>query len=51
MRMGEFAWSRMEPEEGHFVFGWMDEAVESLGQAGIRTIICTPTACPPAWLR
>ena len=21
VRMGEFAWSRMEPEEGHFVFG------------------------------
>ena len=50
VRMGEFAWSRMEPEEGHFAFGWLDEAVESLGQAGIRTIICTPTACPPAWL-
>ena len=50
VRMGEFAWSRMEPEEGHFVFGWLDDVVESLGQAGIRTIICTPTACPPAWL-
>lgn len=50
VRMGEFAWSRMEPEEGHFVFGWLDDVVESLGQAGIHTIICTPTACPPAWL-
>ena len=47
VRMGEFAWSRMEPEEGHFAFGWLDDVVESLGQAGIRTIICTPTACPP----
>ena len=51
VRMGEFAWSHMEPEEGHFVFGWLDDVVESLGQAGIHTIICTPTACPPAWLR
>lgn len=50
VRMGEFAWSRLEPEEGRFVPDWLDEVVETLGQAGIRTIICTPTACPPAWL-
>lgn len=50
VRMGEFAWCRMEPEEGRYDFEWLEEAVERLGKAGIRCIICTPTACPPAWL-
>lgn len=49
-RMGEFAWCRFEPEEGRYEFGWLDEAIEALGAAGIKTIVCTPTACPPAWL-
>lgn len=50
VRMGEFAWSRFEPEEGHFDFSWLDPVVEELGKSGIHTILCTPTACPPAWL-
>lgn len=50
VRMGEFAWRRMEPEDGVFDFNWLKEAVEELGKSGIQTILCTPTACPPAWL-
>ncbi|HEY8499792.1 MAG TPA: beta-galactosidase, partial [Clostridia bacterium] len=50
VRMGEFAWCRFEPEEGVFCFDWLDDVVEELGMAGIDSIICTPTACPPAWL-
>lgn len=50
VRMGEFAWCRMEPKEGEYHFEWLEDAVRRLGEAGIRSIICTPTACPPAWL-
>ena len=50
VRMGEFAWCRFEPKEGIFCFDWLDDVVEELGMAGIDSIICTPTACPPAWL-
>lgn len=50
VRMGEFAWSRMEPEEGIYDFEWLKDIVRELGEAGIHTILCTPTACPPAWL-
>lgn len=50
VRMGEFAWSRMEPAAGQYDFTWLDRAIEALGRAGISTIICTPTAAPPAWL-
>ena len=50
VRMGEFAWCRMEPEEGSYEFGWLKDVVDELGRAGIQTILCTPTACPPSWM-
>jgi beta-galactosidase len=50
VRVGEFAWSRFEPSEGEFDFGWMDDAVGAFADEGIQTIMCTPTATPPAWL-
>ncbi len=50
MRIGEFAWSRMEPEEGVFDFDWLHLVVEKLGEAGIAVIMGTPTCTPPVWL-
>ena len=50
VRIGEFAWSRIEPEPGLFDWGWYDRAVETLADAGLQLIICTPTATPPKWL-
>ena len=50
VRIGEFAWSRIEPSPGEFDWGWMDRAVETLGQAGLKIIMGTPTATPPKWL-
>ncbi|WP_124099811.1 beta-galactosidase [Ruminococcus sp. Marseille-P6503] len=50
VRMAEFAWSRLEPKEGVFDFGWLDRAVELFASKGIEIILCTPTNCPPLWL-
>ncbi|MBC7237706.1 MAG: beta-galactosidase [Chloroflexi bacterium] len=50
VRMAEFAWALLEPQEGHYEFDWLDEAIDLLGQHGIVTILGTPTATPPAWL-
>jgi beta-galactosidase len=50
VRMAEFAWDLMEPEEGRFDFSLFDEAIGRLGKYGIKTILCTPTAAPPRWL-
>lgn len=50
VRMAEFAWDRLEPSDGQFDFSWLEEIVTELGKSGIKTILCTPTACPPAWL-
>ena len=49
-RMGEFAWSRMEPEDGRFDFSWLEYAVETLGKHGVKSLLGTPTAAPPKWL-
>jgi beta-galactosidase GanA len=50
VRMGEFTWHIWEPYEGHFSFGLFDSAIGVLGRAGIKAILCTPTATPPRWL-
>ena len=50
VRVGEFAWSRMEPEEGHYDLDWLDHAVAAAAEHNIFTVIGTPTAAPPAWL-
>ena len=50
LRVGEFAWAKMEPEEGVFDFGWLKEVVDKLYESGIYTVMCTPTATPPRWL-
>ena len=50
VRIGEFAWSRIEPEPGVYRWDWLDEAVDILGSAGLQVVMCTPTATPPKWL-
>ena len=50
VRLAEFAWCRMEPEDGVFDFTWLDEAVEIFASRGIEVVLCTPTSCPPLWL-
>lgn len=50
VRLGEFAWSSMEPEDGVFEFEWLHRVMKKLGKADIAVILCTPTCTPPAWL-
>lgn len=50
VRMGEFAWSALEPVEGEYHFDWLDRAIKLLSDSGIATVLGTPTAAPPAWL-
>jgi beta-galactosidase len=50
VRIGEFAWSRLEPAPGREDWGWLDRAMDVLGAAGLRVVLGTPTATPPKWL-
>jgi beta-galactosidase len=50
VRIAEFAWCEMEPEEGKFEFDWLDEIINILGENGIYSVLCTPTAAPPVWM-
>jgi len=50
VRVGEFAWSRMEPSEGQYDLDWLDHAITAASKHGIYTVLGTPSAAPPAWL-
>lgn len=50
IRIGEFAWHVMEPEEGRFDFSFFDRVIKKAGERGLSIIFGTPTAAPPAWL-
>ncbi|MCE2729492.1 MAG: beta-galactosidase [Sphingomonadaceae bacterium] len=50
VRIGEFAWGRIEKAEGIFDWAWMDRAIDVLGGAGLKVVLGTPTATPPKWL-
>ncbi|GAB4563592.1 MAG: beta-galactosidase [Haliangiales bacterium] len=50
VRIGEFCWSRLEPARDQLRWGWLDRALTTLADAGLRVVLGTPTATPPKWL-
>ena len=50
VRIAEFSWKELEPEENKFDFSWLDKIIEILAAEGIGAILGTPTAAPPKWL-
>lgn len=50
VRIGEFAWSTLEPSEGNFRLDWLDRAIALAAKHNIAVVIGTPTDAPPAWL-
>lgn len=50
VRINEFDWAILEPEEGVYDFSVLDKTLELLERYGLKAIIGTPTASPPNWL-
>ncbi|MET0589655.1 MAG: beta-galactosidase [Naasia sp.] len=48
--VGVFSWALLEPRDGEFDFEWLDDILDRLHEGGIRVILATATASPPAWL-
>ncbi len=50
VRVGEFAWSTLEPRQGVYHFGWLERAIAEAARHHIHVVIGTPTDAPPVWL-
>lgn len=50
VRLGEFAWSTMEPGDGKFCFDWLVRALDLADEHGLSALLGTPSAAPPQWL-
>ncbi|WP_457030709.1 beta-galactosidase [Kitasatospora sp. P5_F3] len=47
--VGVFSWALLEPDEGRYEFGWLDEQLDRLHANGVAVDLATPTASPPPW--
>lgn len=50
VRIGEFAWSTLEKEQGNIDIRFFVDIINKLYENGIETVMCTPTPTPPIWL-
>lgn len=50
VRLADFAWSRLEPEDGQYDFSWLDDVIAVFANYKIETVLCVPVNCPPEWL-
>ncbi|MGY0036648.1 beta-galactosidase [Pedobacter sp. NJ-S-72] len=51
VHLSEFAWFKMEPEEGRYDFTWLDKVVSLCVKYKLKVLMCTPSATTPAWMR
>ena len=48
--VGIFSWALLEPEDGVYNFGWLDQVIDRLWQGGIHVALATPSGARPAWM-
>lgn len=50
VRLAEFAWADLEPEEGRFETQWLTDVLSLLRDHDIQVLMCTPSCTPPKWV-
>lgn len=50
VRIGDFAWDRLEPQPGVYDFAFFDEVIAKVKARGLSVLLCVPTATMPRWL-
>jgi len=48
--VGIFAWAALEPEEGRFEFGWLDQIMDRMAAQGMKAVLATPSGAKPNWM-
>jgi beta-galactosidase len=50
MSVGIFSWTRLEPAEGQYDFGWLDRVMDMLAENHAYAVLATPSGARPAWM-
>lgn len=50
MSVGIFSWSKLEPKENEYDFGWLDEILDKIYANGGRVFLATPSGARPRWM-
>jgi beta-galactosidase len=50
MSVGIFSWAALEPEEGRFMFDWLDRVMDDLANNGVFAVLATPSGARPSWM-
>jgi beta-galactosidase len=48
--IGIFSWSFLEPREGRYEFGWLDDVISLLEKNKVDFMLATPSGARPAWM-
>ncbi|TVR05729.1 MAG: beta-galactosidase [Spirochaetaceae bacterium] len=48
--LGVFAWSHLEPAEGHYQLDWLEDVIRRAGDRDIKTVLATPSGARPPWM-
>jgi beta-galactosidase len=51
VHLAEFAWFKMEPQEGKYDFNWLDSVIGLCTKYRLKVLLCTPSATTPTWMR
>lgn len=50
LTLAVFAWDKLEPEEGHFEFDWLDKIFDKIEAQNGHVILATPSGARPRWM-